>query len=89
MLHVNPEIVGLFAAVLTTSAFFPQFLRIWQTRSTRDLSWPMTLLFTVGVGLWLIYGILMGALSIIIANAITFTLWIGIAIMKWRFERSV
>lgn len=84
---MNPEIVGLLAGVLTTSAFFPQVLRIWKTRSTRDLSWPMTALFTVGVGLWLVYGILMGATSIIIANSITLALWIGIAIMKWRFER--
>jgi MtN3 and saliva related transmembrane protein len=85
---MNPEVVGFIAALLTTAAFIPQFFRIWQTRSTRDLSWTMTGLFTVGVGSWLVYGILMGALAIIVANAITFALWIGIAVMKWRFERG-
>jgi MtN3 and saliva related transmembrane protein len=84
---MNPEVVGFIAAVLTTAAFIPQFVRIWQTRSTRDLSWTMTGLFTFGVGLWLVYGVLMGAFAIIVANAITFSLWIGIAVMKWRFER--
>jgi MtN3 and saliva related transmembrane protein len=85
---MNPEVVGFIAALLTTAAFIPQFVRIWKTRSTRDLSWTMTGLFTVGVGSWLVYGILMGALAIIVANAITFALWIGIAVMKWRFERG-
>jgi MtN3 and saliva related transmembrane protein len=84
---MNNETLGLIAGTLTTAAFIPQVLKIWQTKSARDLSWGMAAVFTVGVLLWLVYGILIGALSIIIANAITFLLSLAICVMKFLFDR--
>jgi MtN3 and saliva related transmembrane protein len=85
---MNHETIGFLAAILTTGSFIPQVWKIWQTRSTRDLSWSMTMMFTSGVGLWLVYGILMNAPSIIVANSIALSLWLAIAFMKWRFETN-
>jgi MtN3 and saliva related transmembrane protein len=82
----NIELIGFAAALLTTGSFFPQVWKIWTTKSTRDLSWVMVAMFTSGVGLWLIYGILMKSPSITVANSIAFSLWLAIAFMKWRFE---
>lgn len=81
------EALGMVAGTLTTVSFLPQVAKIWRTRSARDLSSGMALVFTAGVGLWLVYGLLIGATAIILANAVTFALTLCICIMKWRFDR--
>lgn len=81
------EAVGLTAGVLTTLAFLPQVLKTWRTRAVRDLSLPMYLALTVGVFLWLVYGLLQDSPSIILANGVTFILALSILIMKIRYHR--
>jgi MtN3 and saliva related transmembrane protein len=84
---MNNETLGLIAGTLTTASFIPQVMKIWQTKSARDLSWGMAAVFTAGTFLWLLYGIQMGALSIIVANGITFCLSMAICVMKLKFDR--
>jgi len=74
--------VGTLAGIFTTIAFIPQVLKTWQTRSARDISLLMFLLFSSGVLLWLIYGLLLHAMPIIIANGITLSLSASILLMK-------
>jgi len=76
---------GSAAATFTTVAFIPQVWRIWQTRHTADISLSMYALFTLGVALWLSYGIMMGSWPIIIANCITLILASAVLIMKLKF----
>jgi len=76
------NIIGSLAGCLTTIAFIPQVVRTWRTRSAQDISLFMFLLFTSGVLLWLIYGILLHALPIILANGITLALSTSILVMK-------
>jgi len=85
---MNQETIGLLAGTLTTASFVPQVWKIWTTKSARDLSWGMAAVFCAGVSLWLVYGILINAPSIIIANAITFALSLAICIMKYRFDQQ-
>ena len=66
--------IGGLAALLTTAAFVPQALHSYKTRDLSGISLPMYSVFTLGVALWLIYGLLLGNWPIIIANAITFVL---------------
>ena len=68
------EIIGLAAAALTTISFLPQAIKVWKTKSAKDLSLGMFSIFTSGVLLWLIYGILIVDIPIIAANAITLML---------------
>lgn len=63
--------LGLAAATLTTIAFLPQMLRIWKTKSAKDVSFVMLITFITGLFLWLVYGIILGAIPIIMANSIT------------------
>lgn len=70
----HPDLLGYAAAFLTTASFVPQVLHTLRTRDTRALSLWMYLLFTTGVALWGIYGILLEAWPIIIANSITLLL---------------
>jgi MtN3 and saliva related transmembrane protein len=44
--------------------------------------------FTAGVSLWLVYGILLSAWPIIIANAITVSLALAILVMKLRYHEG-
>jgi MtN3 and saliva related transmembrane protein len=83
---MSNELIGFLAALLTTGSLFPQVWKIWKTKSTRDLSWWMVAMFTVGVGLWLLYGILLKSSPMMVANTIALSLWLAIAAMKWRFE---
>jgi MtN3 and saliva related transmembrane protein len=78
------NVIGSLAGVLTTIAFIPQVVRTWKTRSAQDISLFMFLLFSCGVLLWLIYGILLHALPIILANGITLALSSSILALKVR-----
>jgi MtN3 and saliva related transmembrane protein len=77
--------IGSAAATLTTVAFIPQAWKIWQTHHTADISLGMYALFTAGVALWLIYGIMLAAWPIIIANSITLVLAGTVLVMKLKF----
>ena len=77
--------IGLFAAVCTTAAFFPQFLKAWRTKSTKDLSRTTFLIFWAGVLCWLVYGFMIGNLPTILANAVTIFLATGILILKFKY----
>jgi len=79
------EWIGGIAATLTTCSFIPQVWRVWQTRHTKDISLLMYTLFTLGVALWLAYGILLDAWPIIIANSVTLLLAGTVLVMKLRF----
>jgi MtN3 and saliva related transmembrane protein len=79
------DAVGTAAAFLTTVAFVPQVLKIWRSRSAKDISLPMYVVFTVGVALWLVYGLLLGAMPIIIANCVTLALAFAVVVMKLRW----
>ncbi len=80
------QIVGIFAAILTTSAFVPQALKIIKTKSTKDISLGMYIILTTGILFWLIYGILLGEPPIIFANSIGFTLTFIILLLKIRYR---
>lgn len=79
------EILGFVAAVCTTASFVPQVWHILKTRDTRALSLMMYLLFTVGVVLWLVYGVMIGSVPVIVANSITLVLALVILICKVRW----
>ena len=77
--------IGSAAATLTTVAFIPQAWKIFHSRNTADISLGMYALFTLGVALWLIYGILLAAWPIVIANSITLVIAGAVLVMKLKF----
>jgi MtN3 and saliva related transmembrane protein len=70
LLGSNVEMIGFWAAVLTTAAFAPQVVRTWQTGG-HQLSWAMLALFGAGVSLWFVYGVLRASGPIMLANGLT------------------
>jgi MtN3 and saliva related transmembrane protein len=79
------ELIGFAAAALTTASFVPQALHTFQTKDVRGISLGMYSAFTLGVALWLAYGLLLNAWPIVIANAITLALAASILVMKLRY----
>jgi len=77
--------VGSVAAFCTTVAFLPQVVKVYRTKSARDLSLPMYVIFSIGVLSWLVYGLLDKSLPIIIANIITLVLALYILGMKVKY----
>ena len=80
------DLVGTLAAVLTTLSFLPQALHTFRTKDVKGISLGMYSAFTLGVALWLIYGVLIGAWPIVIANCVTLALAAAILVMKLRYR---
>lgn len=78
-------VIGTLAAILTTLAFIPQAWLTWKSRRADGVSLGMYGIFTVGVALWFVYGLLLGAWPVIIANFVTLLLAVFILAMKLRF----
>jgi MtN3 and saliva related transmembrane protein len=77
-------LIGFIAGILTTGAYIPQAYKVYKTKQTRDISLIMFLLMTTGIAGWLIYGIMVNALPIILANGISLLLSIYILVVKIR-----
>lgn len=82
------ELLGIIAGTLTTISFLPQLVKIVKNKSAKDVSLLMFLIFTVGIFLWLVYGILTLTLAIIIANSVTIILALSILILKIKYDRK-
>ena len=78
------KLIGLIAAACTTLAFIPQVARSWRTRATADLSLGMCLVMTTGIGLWLVYGLMIHDLPLILANIVTFLFSLALLLLKLR-----
>jgi MtN3 and saliva related transmembrane protein len=82
---MNPELFGFAAAFLTTVSFIPQAVMTIRTRNTSGISRSMYVLFTVGVALWLVYGIYLMSWPMICANTVTLGLAATILALKLRY----
>ena len=80
------ELIGYAAAVLTTSSFVPQAVHTFKTKDVRGISLTMYSIFVVGITLWLVYGLLLNAWPIVLANTVTLTLALTILAMKLKYR---
>lgn len=79
-------ILGLIAACLTTGSFLPQAIKAIKTKHTKDLSLGMYSVLSIGIVLWLIYGILVHDIPIIVSNCVTLVLTSTILFLKLRYK---
>ncbi len=80
------QLIGIMAGTLTSISFLPQAIKTWKSRSAKDLSLGMFLIFTSGVALWLTYGIIREDLPIILANIVTLVLSASILYFKLKYN---
>ncbi len=80
------ELIGYAAAFCGTVSLIPQIVKLWKERSAKAISTTMYLIYSLGVVLWLIYGIMINSIPLIIAEIITLVLSIAILIMKYLWK---
>ncbi|MBU6470756.1 MAG: SemiSWEET transporter [Gammaproteobacteria bacterium] len=80
-----PRLIGLIAAALTTLSLLPQVWRSLKTRDTRGISLGMYVAYTIGIALWLVYGLLIHDLVVTLANGVTLFLAAIILMLKLRY----
>jgi MtN3 and saliva related transmembrane protein len=83
-MNLAADAVGYIAATLTTIAFVPQAWKTWKTRSAAGVSLRMYAIFTAGVALWLVYGLMIRAWPVVIANIVTLVLALFILVMRLK-----
>jgi len=81
------DLIGYLAAALTTCSFLPQALHTFRSRDVSGISLGMYSTFTLGVALWLVYGVALSAWPIVAANTVTLALAGAILGMKLRYGR--
>ena len=86
MLDFIIKYIGFFAAFCTTIAFLPQAIKVFKSKSTKDISLYMFIIFTIGVFSWLIYGFVINDMPVILANAVTLVLSFFILIYKIKYK---
>ena len=81
------KIVGIIAAIGTTSGFIPQIIRAVRTKRLDDVSPVMYMFLIFGLSLWLLYGIHLEDMIIILANAVGLSFSIFILILRFKYSR--
>ena len=80
------SLIGIAAAVLTTSSFVPQIIRAYKTKSMEDVSPYLMSIFGTGTLLWMIYGVYRSDIVIIAANATATVLNIILLYFKFQYR---
>jgi MtN3 and saliva related transmembrane protein len=86
--YSSDGIVGTIAAIFTTISLVPQLVRVWSRKCARDISFGMFFLFSTGVLLWFIYGVLIHSLPVEVANGISFVFSLTILGLKLYYDRK-
>lgn len=79
-------IIGILAGIFTTVAVIPQIIKSWRTKKVMDVSPIMFSILIIGVGLWVVYGILKNDLPIIITNGISFLLNLSMLVLMFFYK---
>ena len=80
------DLLGFAAGALTTCAFWPQLQKTWTSKSAGDVSLGMLAIFSAGVCLWFLYGLVLYSWPIIVTNAVTLLLTGAILVLKVRYR---
>lgn len=83
------DLIGYLAAGLTTASFVPQVWLTFKTKNVSGISLGMYSAFTTGIALWLVYGVMIQAWPIVLANAITLGLAASILLMRYHYGRPL
>jgi MtN3 and saliva related transmembrane protein len=84
---MNIEVLGLAAGTISSITFLPQVIKIWQTKSAKDLSMPMLLLLVLGVSMWLAYGIIIKNTPVIYTNSMVLFMTFIMLFFKLKYNK--
>jgi len=79
-------LLGLIAGAITSLGFIPQLVKGYTTKKLDDVSFSMPVVLSVGMTLWLLYGIFLEAIAIILANAFGVSCCLILIVLKKRYS---
>ncbi|MDO8748146.1 MAG: SemiSWEET transporter [Candidatus Omnitrophota bacterium] len=82
------KLIGVIAAGLTSFAFIPQVVKMHTTKSAKDISLVTLIQLSLGVSLWMIYGIYLKDYIIILANAVTLLTLLSALFLYYKYRRT-
>lgn len=80
------QILGMLAGTITSITFLPQVIKVWKSRSAKDLSLVMLLLLSTGVLLWLVYGLVIADAAIIYTNSMVLLMTLILLYFKLEYK---
>ena len=80
------EILGLIAGAVTSIGFIPQLIKGYKTKKLEDVSYYMPGILAIGMSLWFVYGIVIAALAVIIANSFGIFCCLALIFMKKKYS---
>jgi len=82
------SIIGSSAAILTMFSFIPQIIKVIKTKSAKDVSLVTLFQLSLGVSLWIVYGIYLKDIIIITANSVTLITLIILLVLYFNYGRK-
>jgi MtN3 and saliva related transmembrane protein len=79
-------LLGLAAGIVVATAFFPQVLKVYKSKQTRDISLLTFSMIVIASVLWTVYGIILKDLPIIAANVVIFFMAAAVVVMKLKYK---
>lgn len=82
------DILGYLAGTLTTAALVPQVWRTFRTKDVSGISLRMYTIFTIGIAVWLAYGVLLDETPMLVANSVSLVLACTVLAMKLKYGKQ-
>ncbi|WP_445292015.1 SemiSWEET family sugar transporter [Bdellovibrio sp. GT3] len=78
--------LGLVAGVCTSLCGLPQVIKIYKTKSGKDVSYKTYIILSIGTALWIIYGIAKDDLAITITNSLNIAINFLLLTLKFKYQ---
>lgn len=82
------ELLGIIAATITSIASFPQLIKTWKTKKADDLSYGLLIFLITGIGLWIVYGIMIKSIGVMLESAVSLASILGIFTLKVIYRKK-
>ena len=78
--------VGIFAAFCITICLVPQVVKSWKTKSVKDFSWLMLIIYFIGLFSWEVYGLMISNMPLIASNILSMLLLLPLIWIKLKYD---
>lgn len=85
---MTTEVIGYLAALLGAAHMLPQFIKSIKTKSVKDVSLYMIVLYLFATGLWAIYGYRINSMPVLLADGFAFFVTFAQLIAKIKYQNN-
>jgi MtN3 and saliva related transmembrane protein len=82
------ELIGVIAAIFTSSGYIPQLYKTIKTKNVEGVSLFMFLVLFIGIIFWLIYGFLIDSFAIKLANIFSGLIVLSIIFLRIIYHKN-